>query len=321
MFRAFASRHAEDGTFAAERELLRPLLEGAAILYVVDTSRPFERVHEAEMELLRLTGHPRLAVLNPTAPAVHDAEWRARLGQHFGAVHEFNAHSASAHDRAELLRAMAAVADQWKGPLRDAAQAIESDWKNRLQEAAQVMIELVDESLTHAAGEFLPPGKFREKDAVIEDVKRRFRDDLVRIEDRAHGRLIELFRHKLVDMRASAGAVAFFGDGLFNEETWSVFGLPWWALAGVGAAGGGAIGVKAGAVICAHGELAFPSGVPTTIGASIGGVAGALTGGITAASLGKKVAQPNVRIASDGPQRRGWFGKRRAIVCTCAMAG
>src|SRR5262249_11940834 len=149
------ARHANDGQFEAERELLRPLLDGAAILYVVDTSRAFERMHEAEMELLRLTGRPRLAVLNPTARAVHDAEWRARLGQRFGAVHQFNAHRATAHDCAELLRAMAAVADQWKGPLREAADAIESDWKDRLRETAQVMIELLAKSLTHTAKRFL----------------------------------------------------------------------------------------------------------------------------------------------------------------------
>lgn len=305
VFRDFSARHAKDEGFSAERELLRPLLDGAAILYVVDTSRPFERVHEAEMELLRLTGHPRLAVLNPTAPAVHGATWRAKLGQHFGAVHEFNAHSATAHDRAELLRAMAAVADRWKGPLREAAVAIEADWKSRLREAAQVMIELLDESLTHTVKRFLPPEQFAEKAAVLEELKRKFRDDLVRTERDAHDRLIELFRHQRVDMQA--GAAAPFGDGLFNDETWSVFGLPWWALAGGGAIGGGAIGAKGGVIIGAHGEFAMPSGIPTTLGFSIGGVAGALTGGITAVMLGKKVAQPRVSLSPGDTEKRGWF--------------
>lgn len=306
VFRDFSARHAKDGSFSAEREMLRPLLDGAAILYVVDTSRPFERVHEAEMELLRLTGHPRLAVLNPTAHAAHEATWRAKLGQHFGAVHQFNAHTASAHDRAELLRAMAAVADRWKDPLREAAVAIEADWKNRLREAAQVMTELLDESLTHTVGKFLLPEQFGDKAAAIEELKQRFRDDLVRTEKDAHDRLIELFRHKRVDMRA--GAAASLGDGLFNDETWSVFGLPWWALAGGGAFGGGAIGAKGGAIIGAHGEIAMPSGIPTTLGLSIGGVAGALTGGIAAVMLGKKVAQPKVSLAAAGTEKRGWFG-------------
>jgi hypothetical protein len=304
IFRAFSASHAEDGTFAAERELLRPLLDGAAILYVVDTSRPFERVHEAEMELLRLTGHPRLAVLNPTAPAVHEATWRGKLGQHFGAVHEFNAHAASAHDRAELLCAMAAVADQWKGPLREAAAAIETDWKDRLREAAQVMLDLLDESLTHTAGKFLAPERLAEKGALIEELKRQFRDDLARFEGDSHRKLIDLFRHSRVDVRA--GAVALFGDDLFSEETWRVFGLPWWALAGGGASIGGVAGAKGGAFFGAHGELAMPSGIPTTVGASIGSVAGALTGGIAAVMLGKKVARPKVSLSSGGAGQGGF---------------
>ncbi len=307
VLRDFASRHGRDGQFAAERELLRPLLGGAAVLYVVDTSRSFGRLHEAEMELLRLTGRPRLAVLNPTAVATHDAEWRARLGQHFGAVHEFNAHRAGAHDRAGLLRAMAAVADQWRHPLQEAAAAIEDEWKARLRDAAQAMVDLVAQSLTHTVRAFLAPEALAGKDAVIERLKRQFSGDLVSFENDAHRKLIALFRHTRVD--APEGAAAFFGDDLFSDETWSVFGLPWWALAGLGATGGGALGAKGGAAIGAHGELAVPSGVPTTIGATIGGVVGAATGGVAAAWLGKKVAQPDVSVAAGGPEQGSWLRK------------
>ena len=306
-FRNFAARHAKDGQFAAERELLRPLFDGAGILYVVDTSRSFEPAHEADMELLRRTGRPRLAVLNPAAAAVHDAEWRAKLAPHFGVVREFNAHHATTHDRAELLRAMAEVADQWKDPLREAAKAIEDDWKSRLREAAQVMVELLEKSLSHTVRRFLAPEQFSEKEAVIGELGRRFREDLAGFENAAHGKLIKLFRHSRVD--ANIGAAALFGDDLFNEETWRVFGLPWWVLAGGGVAGGGALGAKAGAIFGAHGELMVPSGVPTAIGASIGGVAGAVTGGIAAARLGKKVAQPKVKVTANGTQQGHWFKK------------
>jgi hypothetical protein len=184
--------------------------------------------------------------------------------------------------------------------------AVEDDWKNRLRDAAQGMIELLDEALTHTVKKFLPPEKFAEKAAVIGELKGRFHEDLVRTERDAHERLIEIFRHKRVDMQA--GAAAPFGDGLFNEETWSVFGLPWWALAGGGAFGGGALGAKGGAILGAHGELAMPSGIPTTLGFSIGGVAGALTGGFAAVMLGKKVAQPKVSLSAGDEEKRGWFG-------------
>ena len=110
VFREFASRHAAAGAFHAERELLRPLFYGACVLYVIDTSRPLMKSHEAEMELLRLTGLPRLAILNPTAPAEYERTWRAKLGQQFGAVHEFNAEAGEGLPRDDRLPAEGADA-------------------------------------------------------------------------------------------------------------------------------------------------------------------------------------------------------------------
>ena len=45
-------------------ELLLPVERGAGIIYVVDGSRPLRNVDRAEMEILRLTGRPRMAIIN-----------------------------------------------------------------------------------------------------------------------------------------------------------------------------------------------------------------------------------------------------------------
>lgn len=298
VFRAFASREAGKGDYDAECELLRPLLEGAAILYVVDTSQPIERLHEAEMELLRLTGRPRLAVLNATKEPVHDAAWRARLGQQFGGVHEFNAHRASAHDRAELLRAMSTLSAEWKKPLRDAADALEADWKRQLRDAATILVELLDDALTHTETAFLPRNKTETRPAVIAATTQRFYEKLAGREAQAHHALIALFRHRLVEMRAEERG--FFAEDLFCDETWKVFGLPWWALAmagfGFGGAAGGAIGLKAGL----GGELIMPSGISTTVGTVVGAGVGASTLAVGAVLLGKKIAQPAIHVSKEG---------------------
>ena len=62
--REFLQAHVSDARFHDERELLRPIVEGAGILYVVDGSRPYGRQYEAEMEILRWTGRPRMALIN-----------------------------------------------------------------------------------------------------------------------------------------------------------------------------------------------------------------------------------------------------------------
>ena len=98
-FRAFAERHRHDPQFDAECRLLQPILAGAGIIYVVDGSLPITDLHRCELEFVRLTAAPRLAIVNRTAQRDHVDEWRGALAQTFNAVREFNAHFASFEDR------------------------------------------------------------------------------------------------------------------------------------------------------------------------------------------------------------------------------
>ncbi|HEY6598652.1 MAG TPA: GTPase, partial [Pseudomonadales bacterium] len=72
----FVQHHAADPRYRDECELLRPILAGAGILYVVDGSRPYGPEYEPEMEVLRWTGRPRLALINLIASGDHVEEWR-----------------------------------------------------------------------------------------------------------------------------------------------------------------------------------------------------------------------------------------------------
>ena len=72
-------------SFPDECELLRPIVEGAGILYVVDGSVPYGPEYEAEMEILRWTGRPSMAVINPIASrAPRRRSGRPRSGSSFG---------------------------------------------------------------------------------------------------------------------------------------------------------------------------------------------------------------------------------------------
>ena len=61
---AFIEAHRDDPAFRDDCELLRPVAAGAGVIFVVDGSRPLRHVDRAEMEILRLTGAPRMAVIN-----------------------------------------------------------------------------------------------------------------------------------------------------------------------------------------------------------------------------------------------------------------
>ncbi|MBT8467241.1 MAG: 50S ribosome-binding GTPase, partial [Deltaproteobacteria bacterium] len=62
-----------DGTedFVEERRLLRPILDGAAILYVVNGDEPYRKNYETEMEVLRYTGQPAMALINRSGAGEH----------------------------------------------------------------------------------------------------------------------------------------------------------------------------------------------------------------------------------------------------------
>ena len=89
--REFVRAHAGADGFAEEVELLGPIVEGAGILYVVDGSVPYGPEYEPEMEILRWSGRPRLALINPIGDADHVEAWRAALGQYFSVVRVFDA--------------------------------------------------------------------------------------------------------------------------------------------------------------------------------------------------------------------------------------
>src|SRR4030095_1532844 len=100
---AFVAEHRGTGRFPDECELLGPVLAGAGILYVVDGARPYGPDFEAEMEILRWTGQPSMALINPIGGDGHVEEWRAALSQYFKIVRVFDAHAATVAARLQLL--------------------------------------------------------------------------------------------------------------------------------------------------------------------------------------------------------------------------
>src|SRR5690606_2833476 len=75
--------------FPDEVQLLSPIVNGAAILYVVDGSRPYGPEYEAEMEILRWTGQASMALINPIENENHIESWRQALSQYFKVVKVF----------------------------------------------------------------------------------------------------------------------------------------------------------------------------------------------------------------------------------------
>ncbi|MGA9578771.1 MAG: GTPase/DUF3482 domain-containing protein [Terrimicrobiaceae bacterium] len=271
LFRSFLERHRGQPDFEAECRLLQPIIEeDAGIIYVVDGSEPLLEIHIAEMEILRLTGQPRLAIINRTKEEDHLTEWRRRLGLHFNAVREFNAHYATFSDRVELLETLAGIEQRWKPQLTAAVAIFREEWEKRLDDCADILFDLLNDALTHyetAAGSELSS----RRRAISEDLKTQFMHAVSQREAKAHKDLILLFEHHRV--KAGHAVDQLIDAELFSEETWRLFGLNEGQLIVAGAIGGAAAGALFDLATAGH-----SIGLPTALGAAGGAVGSFLMG-------------------------------------------
>jgi hypothetical protein len=258
--------------FPDEVELLRPVVEGAGILYVVDGSVPYSREYEAEMEILRWTGRPSLAVVNPIGPPRHVDEWRAALGQYFRVVRVFDALHAGFEVQLDLLRAFAELEESWREPLRRAVQALEAERERRRERAAREIAGL----LAGAAALVVEKRVARDEDPQRHRhaLEARYRADLRRLERRCRREVEALYDFRDLDTQEPAQSDrdterALLDEDLFSQQTWLAFGLRprdvVAAAAAAGAATGGWLDVALG-------------GSSLLLGAAVGGALGGALG-------------------------------------------
>lgn len=283
-FQEFINRHRGDPAYEAECYLFEPVVRGGGILYVVDGSKPVLDIHLSEMEVLRITGAPRLAIINRTSHDDHVADWKRRLGQHFNAVREFNAHHATFADRIELLDTLAGIEQAWKPKLSLAVQHFRDEWGTRLDRSATIVGELLAGCLQHRETALLPADTEAHRKQLSGELKERYMRAVAAMETKAHDGLIRCFLHKLV--KTGGSAEHLFASDLFSDETWQLFGLDSRQLLGAGAAAGAAIGGSLDIITVGHTFL-----MGTAIGAAIG-AGGALF-------LGRARPELNVDMPTD----------------------
>jgi hypothetical protein len=265
----FVREHKARGAYPDECELLSPVLAGAGILYVVDGAVPFAEEYQHEMEILRWTGRPSLALINPIGSDAHVAAWEAALQQYFKVVRVFNAVTAEFDKRVELLRAFGQLRDGWRGPLQRAVDALIEDRRRRHRQAARAIAHMVVDMMTLTAAR--PMGEEDDPAAVKRELEQRYLDALRRRERDGRETVERCYDHHR--LQREEGDVAVAEGDLFASEQWRLFGLSRTRLAMLGAAGGAVTG---------GGIDAMVGGGSFMAGAVIGTVAGtvsALVGG------------------------------------------
>lgn len=217
---AFVDTFAGSGDFTEECDLLGPILKGAAILYVVDGDKPYRDNYRAEMEILRYTGQPSMALINRGGDGEHVEEWRRALNQYFKVVREFDAHKASFEERIRLLTTLRELHDPYRKPIEEAVVALLDEAERRRTEAVHIVAGLLEEALTYA---------ITTRGEGVSDPRKleaRFHDHLRGLEKRARDRLSALYHHdQLIWSQAQELVRPVFGEDLFAERTWASLGL------------------------------------------------------------------------------------------------
>ncbi|MEK7953867.1 GTPase/DUF3482 domain-containing protein [Luteolibacter soli] len=263
--------------FPDEVRLLEPLTEGAGVIYVVDPGKPLRDSFLAEIEILRWTGRPRLALLNPQGePAPEqEREWRERLGTAFNLVRTFDAHEARYDERRRLLEALLQIEEHHREHIKKVISAMENEMSDRLEEAAEAMLDFFEKALTLRVSEPLEtrdrgiPARMEKKRA---DLEARYFKKLADLENDCLKRLLKAYRHHL--LKPEIDPAGHSGLNLAVAETWRKWGLSRGQLTAAGVATGGAAGAVIDFGVGGHSFF-----VGAAIGAVVGGAAAFFKGG------------------------------------------
>jgi GTPase Era involved in 16S rRNA processing len=260
---AFINTHKEDVKFNDEIELLTPIMEGAGIIYVVDGSKPYGEEYEAEMEILRWTGQPSMALINHIDKADYSQEWKRALGQYFKMVRTFNPMRTDVAQHISILESMAQLKEEWTVQVKQSIKLFEAFHEQMLSQSAEMITKLVSNAVSLVERLTLKDEEAHEEEK--EALKEQYKEALRFLEVKTQKKIEQKWNHE--HLKKEQALLTFEGIDLFSEEAASVFGLTRKELLITGATSGAVAG--AGVDLLFLGHTLFIGGV---VGAVVGGV-------------------------------------------------
>ncbi|MCG8428849.1 MAG: DUF3482 domain-containing protein [Chromatiales bacterium] len=264
----FVETFTDSQQFVDEIELLTPIINGADIIYVVDGSLPYSPEYETEMEILRWTGNPRLALINPISGDDYVEQWQQALNQYFSLVRVFDPMHASFDQHLQLLRTFGQLDSRKTATFDQAISELEHYRQRKLEQAARIMVENLYRLLTWQQRSSLLENSVRDKlAAVLPDEINRFNNQLNNLERESQKQLEALFLYH--QLESEIASLKVNQGELMDETQWSLWGLEKQQLILVSAGAGAALGLIADAGL---------GGTSLLTGAISGGVVGGLSG-------------------------------------------
>ena len=246
--------------FPDEIRLLTPLVKGAAILYVVDGSRPYGIEYEAEMEILRWTGRPSMALINPIENDDYIESWQNALGQFFKIVRVFNPMQADFSKQLALLEAFSHLEPNWKKTIRQVILDLKAHKQASIVQSSILLSELlVDLCSYQTQQKVLTESQAKALKPIL---NKQYNQWMRNREQQAFVTLCKLFAHQGCDLQNDDIKLP---PDLFDSEQWYAWGLNKKQLATVSAMTGAVAGAAIDVAVAGHSFM---------LGAISGGIAG-----------------------------------------------
>ena len=258
----FINIHQDDERFNDEIELLTPIMQGAGIIYIVDGSKPYGREYEAEMEILRWTGQPSMALINHIEQSDYGLEWEKALGHYFSSVRIFNPMKSTMQQHLRILESMAQLKEEWIVPIKRSIKLFEQYHTQMLEQSAFLLTRVVYDSLQYV--EKIAFESVAQKHKAKESVPRHYKDKLRTIESKIQTKIEKVWNHHHIHKEEAR--LTFDGLDLFSKQTASIFGLTRKELMITGATSGAITGAGFDLLFAGHTLL-----LGGTIGAIVGG--------------------------------------------------
>ncbi len=248
-----------------EIELLTPIMNGASIIYVVDGSKPYSSEYEAQMEILRWTTQPSMALINLIGDDNFVDEWQKALGQYFRMVRVYNPLNANFQTHLNILKSMSHLKEEWIEPMEHSIEIFTNYHQQKIDSTINLITDTMVDILrfkTRYKIASKKPSK-NEMERFLEDYK----SQIISKEREFQNNINRIWHHN--NINKDNFLIELSNINLFSQKSKSIFGLNQKEIISSGVMGG----VLAG------------GGVDMLLGGStllVGSMVGALVGGVSA---------------------------------------
>jgi len=284
----FVKEFEDDPKFNDDIELLKPILDGAGILYIVDASKPYGSEYEIQMQILSYTGQPSMAILNHIGDEDYSDEWKRVLHHYFKIVRTYNPMSATIDEHISILESIAQLREEWTPSIKESIEVFKEYHKSNIQKSADAIVEYVINSISYVLKK---PQNSIDEDKLIT----LYQEHLKELEVKFQKKLEDIWNHK--HLNKEIDNLEFKDIDLFSKQSASLFGLSQSDVVMMGIGSGAVTGAALDMLTVGHTLL-----LGGTIGAIVGGVGAYL--GYDKASKTKLLGQPLAqKYISVGPMQ------------------